>query len=400
MRCAGSTWGRALLPAALALAVPVVAAAQAQPPTILDQNILTAVGPLSNGVPLNRPYFLGWSLQITPNSGLLSDILKLPREPGGVGADPSSGRAYVGSRDGRLVCVEGGRIVWSIDIGGELLAPAKVYKDVVIAATAEGVVYVVNKVTGQRRARSILGEELITQPVVLDDGAGHVHAFVGSSAESLFAINVDDGLKLWRVHRDAPSGFTIYGFARPVVTPTAVYAGFADGVLEALDPATGATRWEKRLSPPGDMLDVDALAYNNVTLFATSYSGGVFALDPKSGNVLWQKKVPQVNRLLTDGQNVYAGGPGQWTALRGDDGFVLWRHPFADGRAQTLGVLTDRLLVFAPEDGPMLFVDKRTGASRGQLPVGDGFSSPPAMVGNVMFAFSNYGRVYSAVIAP
>jgi outer membrane protein assembly factor BamB len=378
----------------------VPASAQAPYPDFLDRNILTGQGPATTGAAQHRPYSLGWSTQVSAGAGLLSDIIKLPHEPGGVGGDAETGRVYVGTREGQLVCLDGGRVLWSIDIGGQLLAPPKVYKNVVIAATGEGVVYIVNKITGERKARSILGEELITIPVVADDGAGHTRIYVGSSAESVFSVNLEDGAKVWRAHRDAPSGFSIFGFAQPVAAAGSVFAAFADGVVEALDPANGATRWDKHLSPAGDMIDVDGLTYNGVSLFAASYSGGVFAIDPASGLVLWQHKLPQANRIVTDGLRVYAGGPGYWAGLRAYDGKELWRYAFGDGRSQTVASVTDKLLIFAEQDGPILFVDKKTGAGVGALSVGDGFSSPPSMLGPVLFALSNYGRVWSAIVAP
>jgi outer membrane protein assembly factor BamB len=396
--------GSALFPWCAAVIASLLSAssfAQARPGSLVEESLITGYGPPSLQAPAPKPFFLGWSTQLTPSVASLSEVLKLPREPGGVVADPISGWVYAGTRDGRLVAVNGGDVVWSVDVGGQLLAPAMVHKNIVIAGTAEGVVYVLNKVTGERKARAILGEELITQPVVLDDGAGHVRAFIGSSAESVFAVNIEDGLKLWRVHRDAPSGFTVYGFARPIVALGSVFAGFADGVVAAIDPVTGAAKWEKHISPPGEMLDVDGLAFNGVDVFAASYSGGVFSLDPATGDVRWEKKLSQVSRVVTDGFSVYAGSPGAWTGMRADDGFVNWRFAFGNGRTQTSAVLAaEKVLAFAEEDGPIYFVDRRTGQGLGVLGVGDGFSSPPTMVGRVMFALSNFGRVYSAVIAP
>src|SRR5207237_5622758 len=111
-----------------------------------------------------------------------------------------------------------------------------------------------------------------------------------------------------------------------------------------------------------------------------------------------QRKLPQANRLLTDGLTVYAGTPGMWTALRAEDGVPAWQYFFGNGRTQSKGVLTDRLLIFAQEDGPIYFVEKRSGADMGALNFGDGFSSTPAVVGNVLFALSDFGHVYTDVL--
>src|SRR6185312_11563927 len=166
----------------------------------IDRNILTSGGPPSTAPPLKKPYFLGWSVQV----GAPADLLKFPHEPGGISADPVTGWVYVGGREGHVVALEGGKTLWSTDVGGVLLAAPTIYKNYVIVGTAEGVLHILNKVTGGRVARAILGEELVTQPVVAEDANGHAQVFVGSNMESLFAVNVEDGLKLWRAHRDPP----------------------------------------------------------------------------------------------------------------------------------------------------------------------------------------------------
>lgn len=392
-RSAGRCFALALL---LVPPLAGVASAQVAPRGWLEPSVLAGGGPVSTGLPVERPYFLGWSARVTaPDAGLHAAA-----ELGGIEVDARTGHVYVGARNGVVTCLHGGRVVWTADVGGALLAPPKLHREHLVVATAEGVVQVLNRVTGERRVRAILGEELVTQPVVVEEKGKALRAYVGSSAESLFAVDLELGQKLWRAHRDPPNGFTIRGFARPVVAHGAVYAGFADGTLEALDPETGAARWEKRISPPGEHLDLDALTANDASLFVASYTGGLYALEPSSGATQWRTPLPGASRLRIDGPTLLAVSPGLVTALRTGDGKPVWRFKLEGPFVTSTPAVVAGQVVISQYEGPIYFVDRISGRGEGVFSPGVGFSSPPAVAGNVVFALSNGGRVYSLVVVP
>lgn len=347
----------------------------------------------TTSAPVTQPYFLLWSTPVTPAAGLL----QTPYEAGGVAVDLRSGWVYAGTREGRVVCLERGRERWTVDVQGALLAAPTVYREFVVAATAEGVVHLLNKVTGERVLRVLLGEQVLTQPVVTEiDGV--LTAFVGTVSDAVIAIDLSVGERKWRLQRDPPAGFTSFGFARPVLLGDSIFAGYANGLLVAADASTGEVRWEKRLSPPGLMLDVDAVATNGVHVFAASYTGGVYALDPATGDVVWRTTMPGVSRLSVRGDLVYAVTTGEVRALRVGDGQAVWSFSFDEPRIGTTPVVADRALVVAVQDGPLYFLDLRTGAPLGSFGSGDGFLVAPATHGNVLYSLSNGGRVYSLAV--
>jgi outer membrane protein assembly factor BamB len=381
------------------LAVSLSAAPFAKANSIIDTSVLHSnETPAARAIPVRNPYFLGWSAEVTAPSGLF----RYAREPGGVEIDLSSRSVFAGTRDGLVICLAaGGEERWRVDVGGSPLAAPTVFNEKLVVGTSEGVLYTLNKVTGEITApRAILGEELITQPVVVEAGSGLYRAYVGSSAESVFAVDLETGQKLWRAHRDPPSGFTVFGLARPIVTPKSVFMSFADGVVEARDPATGALQWERHVSPPGDLLDVDGLTLNKQTLFAASYSGGIYALDPDTGAIKWHTPLHEASHVTVDGPYLYAGAPGQWVGMRAVDGVIGWRFNFGGGRTSTSAIVGERYLAFAEADGPMYFVDKRTGEPAGAFGTGEGFAAPATAVGPVVALLSNGGRVYTLTVVP
>jgi outer membrane protein assembly factor BamB len=158
--------------------------------------------------------------------------------------------------------------------------------------------------------------------------------------------------------------------------------------------------WEKHLASPADLQDVNALAFNGTTLFAASYSGGVYALAPEDGTIRWRAPLTGVTRLKTDAGLVYAGAPGFWSGLRIGDGSASWSFKLPELIGSTDAVISDRFLVFAEEGGSMYFLDKRTGEPAGTLFSGEGFSSPPAAAGPIVAGLSNGGRVYTLTVVP
>ncbi len=396
---AGAVWiaraaGLALAACALA---PRSAWGQARPRSFVSHGFLTGGGQATTGVPEARPYFLGWNARIDPPEEL--GAFETPLEPGGVAADPRTGWVYVATRHGRVVCLDGGKVRWSVEVGASILAPPTVWQDSVVVGTGQGVLAVLNKVTGARRVRAILGDQLITKPVVVEQQNGPAIALVGSSQDTLYAVELQYAQKLWTAHRDQPAPFTVYGFARPVVLHDSVFIGFADGTVEARDLTTGAQKWAQTISPSGSLVDVDALGTDGHLVYATSYSGGVYALQPADGAALWRTPMSGAARLLVDGPRVIAVAPGVMQSLRASDGKVEWRFTFGHRIAETPAA-TQGVVVLAQNGGPVYFVDEHTGTPLGLFMSGSGTDSPPAMNGQILFALTNGGRLYSMAVVP
>jgi outer membrane protein assembly factor BamB len=357
-------------------------------PRALDGGVLSGRGPVEGSSAAVAPYALGWTTEVAPPPGLFEGA----KETGGVAVDPRTGWVYAGTGEGRLHCLVDGRVRWDVDVGGPVRAAPALFEEQVVVGTAEGVLLTLNKVTGAFVGRTLLGEELVTTPVVARGVDDTVRAFVGSSAESVFAVDIVLGQKLWRAHRDAPTPFSAHGFATPVVTDSVVFAGFADGFVEARELATGKSLWEQKISPRDDLVDVDGLAWDGVRLFAASSSGGVFALDPVHGGTVWRGELRGAGRLAVDGARLYAVAPGLVRAFRTGDGARLWSFATGERMGLTPVVVGDAVAV-GEDDGPLRFFSPATGAFVGQLPVSA--TSSPAVEGRLAYLLSTSGRVYS-----
>ena len=379
---------RTMLAALLAASVSSLASA-----SVVEQGLLGGQGPESFAPSGAAPYMLGWEAEVSRPPGLL----KTGYEPGGLAVDPRTGWVYVATRDGRVVCLDGGTRRWEVEVATRLTAAPTVFEESVLVGTGQGVLVVLNKVSGERRSRAVLGEAIVTAPLVESLPSGGARVYVGTVADSVYAVDLALGQKLWRAHRDAPSPFSMHGFARPVLVNGAIHLAYADGYVEARDPAKGTLKWERKLSPAGDLIDVDALATNGQLLFAASASGGVYALSLENGSIEWRAPLAGAGRLKVDGAMIYAVTPGVLHALRAGDGKAVWRGDFGSRMASTPTVI-EHLVVVAEDDGPLFFFDDRTGAPQGVFRTGAGGETSPATTGRVLFALSNGGRVYSMSI--
>jgi outer membrane protein assembly factor BamB len=81
-------------------------------------------------------------------------------------------------------------------------------------------------------------------------------------------------------------------------------SGSATGELVALDAATGAVEWDRKLPSAA----YGAATAVNDLVFTTDFEGSVFAFDASSGNTAWEAKLPSGTNtgVAVDGNTLLA----------------------------------------------------------------------------------------------
>src|SRR5512133_2229257 len=199
-----------------------------------------------------RLYEVAWQRPFVP----VTPLDWKPEEHGGVAVDPVTKLAIFGTRDGWLHAVwPDGKLAWEYQASGPLGPPA-IEGDTVYVGSSDGKLYAVAIPTGKERWQYKAEEDLTTRPAVTQGAV-----FVASLQDTLFCVDAATGAWKWHHRRETKAaGFTIFGAASAVAGPDAVYAAYSDGFAAAIDPKSGAARWEKQIAPSDEHLDVDALA--------------------------------------------------------------------------------------------------------------------------------------------
>jgi len=168
------------------------------------------------------------------------------------------------------------------------------------------------------------------------------------------------------------------------------------GPLVVLDAATGAElRTLKEVSPVRQLLCTEGVVL--------AYCGGsrraelkrrrgenpqpdrLIALEGKTCRILWQKDIPRITGLFFGAKNgrvVYQAG-GKLNCLSLSDGSLLWSVPASKGRARTLIVLPDYVVLYV--QNTLRVLNAATGDlvwERRKVPASSGSESPDLFVVN------------------
>jgi outer membrane protein assembly factor BamB len=313
-------------------------------------------------------------------------------ERGGVAVDPVTKLVIFGTRDGWLHAVRpDGTLAWEFRGDGGALGPPAIEGDTVYVGSVDGRLYAVAIPTGAERWRYKADEDLTTRPAV---ARGLV--FVASLQDTLFCVDAATGQWKWHHRREtkAAQGFTIFGAAPAVAGADAVYAGYSDGFVAALDPSTGAVRWEKLVAPPDDHLDIEALALDGTRLYAAAYSGGVVAVDARTGDLAWNAAVPNASGLVVSAGLAIAVTTTSVAGVSSADGSVVWTVPLKGSPSGDPIAAGKWLLVPSGEQG-LRWLETATGRTLRVFEPGTGVSGSPAVAGRRVYVLSNGGTLFA-----
>ncbi len=326
-----------------------------------------------------------WHRQLVP-PGLLE---YRPAELGGPAVDALTGTVVVGTRDGWLHALDQeGRRLWDVKAGGRFDAPARIEASTAYVGSADGRLYAVELGTGKVRWSYDAGEEVGTTPAV---SQGTV--LVMTLQDTLVAVDAASGAWKWHHRREVREGFTIRGAAAVTLSGGLALAAYADGTVAALEVATGAVRWERKVAPKADFMDVDALRAQGSRVFAAAYSGAVLGLDSETGRQLWELRTPGAARLALGGGLLVAVTTTQVIGISPQDGSTRWTTPLQGQPAGDPIIAAGRVIV--PNTKGLLWLEAASGRLLRVFDPGTGVSAGLAARGDRAYALSNAGDLFA-----
>lgn len=237
----------------------------------------------------------------------------------------SQGTVYFGSADHFVYALDAGsgKLKWKTETGGAVLAGA---------AEAKGIVCIASSDLFVRGLKAEDGDIAWTLPVkglyqsqAATDGE---RFFLGGWDQAFRCVEAATGRELW----NRTFGRSFYyspAIGSPRVLPDGRVAVTSnDGLLHVIEVATGKISWESdplKLGYSGPLF-YDGRVYNA----SLSDLGGVFAFDAAQGKRLWETATGSViydSSLAESNGNLFVGSVnGVFSALRADDGALLWRY--------------------------------------------------------------------------
>ncbi len=274
---------------------------------------------------------------------------------GGIGV--GAGKVFVGTVHGELIAldVSDGTEIWRETLSSEILAPAAASSDVVVVQTADGT----------------------------------MHALESDSGETRWTFNTQD------------PPLSLRGTASPVLRDGLAYAGFANGLLAAVDLDSGFPRWEERLTIPDGtselkrINDVDGrpLVLGQV-IFAANHQGITQARRRSDGFMLWEKPNPSFHALAEGLDLVFVVTDDDVVvAAQQESGNEAWIQEAFQNRLLTDPLAFHNYIVVGDDDGYLHVIAQSDGRHLGRYKMRSSIRSPMVEEDGVFYALSNKGQL-------
>ena len=273
----------------------------------------------------------------------------------GIGTD---GRySAVVTRDGDLVTLEGGKVLW----------------------------------------RQHLSSAVVTAPFVAGE-----RVFVLGVDRSVQAFDAVDGKKLW-VYARAGDALTLSQAG--VLTSWQDTLLFGLGArLTALDPLKGTIRWEVPVAAPRGTNEVERLAdlvgpasRVGSVYCIRAFQNGIGCIDAERVTALWSVNLSGGQSVGADVDYVFAGDASdRLSARRRSNGESVWLSDKFQNRKLSGMLAIGKVLVFGDLEGYVHFLDRATGSPLLRLPTnGSPIVGAPVRAGNTLAVTTQDGAVYA-----
>ncbi|KAA8995734.1 outer membrane protein assembly factor BamB [Affinibrenneria salicis] len=320
-------------------------------------------------------------------------------------------KAFAADRKGmvKALDIDSGKELWRISLAektGLLSAdrPALLSGGLTVAGnhlyvgSEKAQVYALNTEDGTQAWQSRVAGEVLSRPVV-DGGVVLVHTSNGM----LQALDEASGAVKWTVNLDMPT-LSLRGESAPTTAFGAAIVGGDNGRVNAVMISEGQLIWQQRISQPGGVTEIDRLNDVDTTpvvsgevVYALGYNGTMTALDLRSGQVLWKRELGSVHDFIVDGDRIYLVDQNDRViALNTNGGVNLWRQSDLLHRNLTAPVLYNGYLVTGDSEGYLHWLNTEDGRFVVQQKVDSaGFLSTPVVASDKLLIQAKNGEVYA-----
>lgn len=273
---------------------------------------------------------------------------------------------YAASANGSVKKVDAtsGKQVWESKFKNQVItAGVGVGNGLVLMATDSGKVYALNQETGETSWQVTLSSEILASPVI---DSNIVVARTGDG--KVYGLAAYDGEIIWTISRQLPR-LTLRGDSRPLIFGGAVFAGFSDGTLAAVEAASGRALWDfpisfargtseiDRLSD----IDTDPLLVGNY-IYVSSYQEVTHALNIQRQTIEWSTDVSSFHPLAYDAAYLYiTDRKGVVHKVDRTNGSKVWSQDGLRLRSVSAPIAVGPYVLVGDGEGDLYVIEKRSG---------------------------------------
>ncbi|MAO41049.1 MAG: outer membrane protein assembly factor BamB [Pseudohongiella sp.] len=215
---------------------------------------------------------------------------------------------YAASADGTLMAInkETGRVLWRERTDLPITGGVGAASGLVLVGTLDARVVAFNQSSGEQMWTTAATSEVLAAPQT--DG---LRVVVQTIDGRLIGYDARDGERLWIYENTVPA-LSLRGTSKPLITGNRVIAGFANGLIAAVDITNGNLLWEERVAIPQGRYDIERIIDidGNPTLFGgvvyvSSFQGNLMGLDVQTGRIVWGMAGSSYNALALGLGNIY-----------------------------------------------------------------------------------------------
>lgn len=333
------------------------------------------------------------------------------------------------------------RRMWSVNVGNgqgrhyNRLTPA-IDGDFIYAASADGALVAVNKGTGAVRWR-----QNTRLPISGAVGAGSGMVLVGTLDARVIAFSQEDGRELWTarvtsevlappqtdgrrvvvqtidgrlialdpqtgqqrwLYESSVPALSLRGTSKPLISGNTVVAGFANGMIAAVDANNGFLLWEERVAIPQGRYDIERIidvdgdpVLAGSVVYATSYQGNLMGLDLQTGRIVWGMPGSSYNSVALGLGNIYwVDGFSHIRAVQNNTERTVWENDALRLRRVGSPVAFNNYIAVGDFEGYLHVLSQLDGrfVSRVRLDR-EGIRANILAEGTTLYVFGNGGRL-------
>jgi outer membrane protein assembly factor BamB len=315
-------------------------------------------------------------------------------------------------------------VKWRFEAGGGVRSNIAVGGNLVLAPSDDGTLHALSIDDGVEQwrftgARPMLGPFVTDGRVYVADGDGIIRAlalndgnpiwaadplegtsditvvggrlFVGTRTGDVVALDTSTGAEAWRT-TVSPGTQAVHA---PAATDAVVVAATDDNVLVALDPETGAIRWN---APTGDALTGTPVVANGVAYIG---SGGeaqrtqrLSAHDIVTGAVRWRANESLGSPVVVESVGYSASPVGTVAAVDLATGAVRWRSSF-EGNVRAPAVAGGIVYLTADGERRIVALDRSTGSRLWSFDMDSANECCIAVARGLILVGTSAGQVYA-----